>query len=191
VAFLGFLPLFSITSFYAWISEAIRMKRAGDYICFIEERVAALIKLDPEPEELTEGIWLPHQKKIEEGFGMVHCGFSLTAPLNWERWLRKSKPPLLAFWTTSGHQVLGYGIRLAFFPLVTIMSWVVGFHYWCFHKPRPTIATLPSVLILIGAFMMVVALLIGCVWAYGQLIRSPGSLPFGNSRASQQAGSAS
>lgn|GEM_PF-1991078 len=123
------IPIIAAISMFFWLSEAIRLKRAGDYICLIEQKVKIILN-EFKQYHLTKAKWLELQEKIEESIGLPHSSLDLSSPLVWEQWLRdmNSKKTL-----TGGHFVWIYIIKLAIFPLLMFSSFLIGTYYVISH----------------------------------------------------------
>jgi hypothetical protein len=137
--FLGFVPLLAIASLYIWIGEVVRMKRAGDYLCLIEDKMAILTRDDTLMPDMPN--WSEARKDVEIWLRLRDSQMSLRDPLNWERWLRRTRPPVWAL-SSSGHQLPTYLARIAFFPAVTLLSLSVG-SYYCWYV-LPLLPMAPS-----------------------------------------------
>lgn len=108
-ALLAFLPNLQVNSFIfhfflivviPWIcasstlfilSESQRMKRAGNYICILEEKVKNLCTYENESGSEGEKSWRETQEKIEKRLKMSPSRISLSEPLCFERWIRELK----------------------------------------------------------------------------------------------------
>ena len=106
-ALLAFLPNLQVNSFMfhfflivviLWIcassaliilSESQRMKRAGNYICILEEKVKNLCACEHESRGEGEKSWRLTQEKIEKWLKMSPSRISLLEPLCFERWIRE------------------------------------------------------------------------------------------------------
>lgn len=107
IALLAFLPNLQVNSFMfhfflivviPWVcgsstliilSESQRMKRAGDYICILEEKVKNLYACEHESRGEGEKSWRLTQNKIEKWLKMSPSRISLFEPLCFERWIRE------------------------------------------------------------------------------------------------------
>lgn len=107
IALLAFLPNLQVNSFMfhfflivviPWVcgsstliilSESQRMKRAGDYICILEEKVKNLYACEHESRGEREKSWRLTQNKIEKWLKMSPSRISLFEPLCFERWIRE------------------------------------------------------------------------------------------------------
>ena len=108
-ALLAFLPNLQVNSFMfhfflivviPWIcasatliilSESQRMKRAGNYICILEEKVKNLCTCENESGSEGEKSWRLTQEKIEKWLKMRPSRISFLEPLCFERWIRELK----------------------------------------------------------------------------------------------------
>ena len=108
-ALLAFLPNLQVNSFMfhfflivviPWIcasatliilSESQRMKRAGNYICILEEKVKNLCPYENESGSEGEKSWRLTQEKIEKWLKMSPSRISFLEPLCFERWIRELK----------------------------------------------------------------------------------------------------
>lgn len=75
------IPMISLSSITFVLSESIRMKRAGDYICVLESKVDLLKLQHQEPNKS----W---QKNIEKELNLQNSNVSLFRPLAFESWIR-------------------------------------------------------------------------------------------------------
>ena len=106
-ALLAFLPNLQVNSFMfhfflivviPWIcasstliilSESQRMKRAGNYICILEEKVKNLCTYENESGSEDEKSWQLTQEKTEKWLKMCPSRISFLEPLCFERWIRE------------------------------------------------------------------------------------------------------
>lgn len=136
--FLLLVPLLSAIAMVLWLGEAIRFKRVGDYISMLEQKFGLLFDASADQHPLNTE-WSLIQRELEKRLNLVESPLLLYDPLGWEQWLRNTrrerKGSLIL--ETSGHQTLIYLLRLAFFPLVMIFSYVIGADYVRSHPPAP------------------------------------------------------
>lgn len=175
VIFLGFVPLLAFVTLFIWIGEMIRMKRAGDYLCVIEKKMAVLA--DDAGLAPDFGSWKVTKQTIEVDLAFELSGLPLTDPLNWERWLRDARPPTFSL-SSSGHQWITNLARAAFFPLVAFCSMAIGtYHYVRVPKPEPF--SLPSwffSMLITFAWLVIGSLTGFAAWmTYKQLFKRPTS----------------
>lgn len=140
------IPLLSAMAMFLWLGEAARFKRVGDYICFIEQKAGMIIDVFKQQYAVKEK-WLPLQKQIEENIAISHSSLDLSDPLAWEQWLKDMKGKG-GTGSTEGHLAWIYKIRLAFFPLLMLFSFLTGTYYVLTH-PR----FVPSWLAPFGSFI--------------------------------------
>jgi len=81
-------PWISVYAVLTILAESQRLKRAGDYICFLEEKVRLLCTTtDSLQKQYIEG-WDKNQKVIEAWLNIEHSNLKLSSPLCFERWIR-------------------------------------------------------------------------------------------------------
>lgn len=107
-----------------WLGEAIRFKRAGDYIYFIEDKVGMILD-DFKSKHGIKKKWEKLQAKITEDLLLKHSDVDMSDPIVWEHWLRDNKGKCI----TQGHLKTIYFIRLSFFMLVMIFSLLIATYY--------------------------------------------------------------
>lgn len=124
------IPVLSAMAMFLWLGEAARFKRVGDYICLIEQKAGMILDVFKQQNAVKEK-WGALQKQIEEKIAISHSSLDLSDPLAWEQWLKdmKGKGP------TEGHLAWLYKIRIAFFPLLMLFSFLTGTYYVLTH-PR-------------------------------------------------------
>jgi len=88
--------------------------------------------------------WAHLQEQIEDKIAISHSSLDLSDPLAWEQWLKDRKGK----GATEGHLAWIYKIRLAFFPLLMLFSFLTGTYYLLTH-PR----FVPSWLAPFGSFI--------------------------------------
>lgn len=137
------IPLLSAMAMFLWLGEAARFKRVGDYICLIEQKAGMILDIFKQQYAVKER-WGPLQKQIEEKIAISHSSLDLSDALAWEQWLKDMKGK----GTTEGHLAWIYKIRLAFFPLMMLFSFLTGTYYVLTH-PR----FVPSWLAPLGNFI--------------------------------------
>jgi hypothetical protein len=192
VSFGLLIPIFSVVSFYVWIGEAVRMKRAGDYLVMLELKAELLLKRPINSDSLDMPIrtvveeWTTLQRSTEDALRLVRSERPLVAPLHWERWLRETRPGLLDIKTVSGHQSVTYAARLAFFPVMAVVSWFIARFYMYSHVYYLlVIYRVPIVhfnITLQGAMWCVLVTILLCLGfafrlVYYQLIKKPSRAP--------------
>jgi hypothetical protein len=125
-----FIPIIALGISFLILTEAIRLKRIGDYICFIEIKLSSLFK------EITQKNiknWTSCQKIIENKLFFPHVSIDLSEPLIWERWLRCSSVdeyPKKKF-TLAGHLKWAYVLRIGLFAIISFLSFVIAaVHYY-------------------------------------------------------------
>jgi len=130
--FFIFTPLFSAMTMFLWLGEAVRFKRAGDYICLIEQK-AGMVLDDVKQKYSIKENWDQLKRHIEESIRIPSTSndLDLSDPLAWEQWLKdmKGKGP------TVGHLAMIYKIRLGFFILLMSFSFITG-NYYVFTHPK-------------------------------------------------------
>lgn len=119
------VPILSAVSLLIWIGEARRFRRAGDYLCLVERKVWLAIKALALPRALEQE-WPSQQMLFEVALGFIPTE-PLCGPLSWEQWLRTARSRTRFEWSvTSGHDLLLYIVRAAFFPAIMAVSMVLG-----------------------------------------------------------------
>ncbi|GAG99560.1 unnamed protein product, partial [marine sediment metagenome] len=143
-----FVPTLAIGVAFLVLGEAVRFKRVGDYICFIEAKLTLLFK---ESYGVKIENWDSWQREIEKALLLTHIPIDISNPLAWERWLRgapkesflnnlrdsllclrhlKDWAQLLAClkvqFPLTGHLGWVYGIRIGIFAIISIFSWGVA-----------------------------------------------------------------
>ena len=83
------IPWICTSSTLIILSESQRMKRAGNYICILEEKVKNLCNYENESGSEGEKSWRLTQEKIEKWLKMCPSRISLLEPLCFERWIRE------------------------------------------------------------------------------------------------------
>ena len=83
------IPWICASSTLIILSESQRMKRAGNYICILEEKVKNLCNYENESGSEGEKSWRLTQEKIEKWLKMCPSRISLLEPLCFERWIRE------------------------------------------------------------------------------------------------------
>ncbi len=124
LVFFVLVPAISCMSMLIWLGEATRMKRAGDYICLIEEKASLLLKEFKRQYNL-KCKWDRRSDEIQKDLLMSPSELDLSDPLVWERWLREGRERGFA----RGHQMGFYLIRLGFFPAVMTSSLAIASYY--------------------------------------------------------------
>lgn len=122
------VPLLSGMSMFLWLGEAVRFKRVGDYICFIEQKAGMIIDDFKSQTNINEK-WKMLQQEIEKNLLMHHSTLDMSDPLVWEQWLREMKGKSI----TEGHLTLIYLIRFSFFPILMILSLLFATYYTLSH----------------------------------------------------------
>ena len=80
-------PWISACAVLTILAESQRLKRAGDYICFLEEKV----KLLWQPSDTLsqyEKVWERRQNDVEDWLRIKHTDLKLSDPLCFEHWIR-------------------------------------------------------------------------------------------------------
>ncbi len=75
------IPIISLSSITFILSESMRMKRAGDYICILESKVKKIISF---PKKINNS-W---QANIENELKITKSDIDLLNPLAFESWIR-------------------------------------------------------------------------------------------------------
>ena len=83
------IPWVCASSTLIILSESQRMKRAGDYICILEEKVKNLCAYENESRGEGKESWRRTQEKIEKWLKMIPSRISFLEPLCFERWIRE------------------------------------------------------------------------------------------------------
>jgi hypothetical protein len=167
--FMVLVPLLATFSMFIWLGEAIRLKRAGDYLAFLEQKVGLLFSTSgAEPHLMKERVLILQQEAAAK-LGLMNSPIALIDPLGWEQWLRNARSRATIF-STSGHQRLVYGVRLVFFPLITLVSYGIGLYYVVQHEIVGTdvLSLRIAYLLLAGLFgflMIVVSIVFGILIA--------------------------
>ena len=81
------LPWISACAVLTILAESQRLKRAGDYICFLEEKAKLLWKPSDTLSQY-EKVWKRKQKVVEKWLRIKHTNINLSGPLCFERWIR-------------------------------------------------------------------------------------------------------
>lgn len=81
------LPWISACAVLTILAESQRLKRAGDYICFLEEKVKLLWKPSDTLSQY-EKVWKRKQRVVENWLRIKHTNIKLSGPLCFERWIR-------------------------------------------------------------------------------------------------------
>lgn len=126
------LPLASLMFMHIWLGEAVRLKRVGDYLAFVEQKIGILFSVNCGISKLIYEEIHIIQKESERIFKFTQVPIGLINPLCWENWLRSSRPQggyaLAKIFNVSGHQTFLNLVRLSFFPAVAIVSIYIGFY---------------------------------------------------------------
>jgi hypothetical protein len=124
-AFCLLVPALCAMTMLLWLGEAARMKRAGDYVGILEQKVSLL--LDEFRRESTEFQfeWAQVQARIEKNLNLSFTEVDLVDPLAWEQWLKE----MAGRNTSEGHLKLLYQLRIAFFPFLMASSLFIGMYY--------------------------------------------------------------
>ena len=124
-----FVPIIALGISFLILAEATRLKRVGDYICFIEIKLSSLFK------EITEKNiknWTSCQKIIENKLLYPHVYIDLSEPLIWERWLRCSSAdecPKKIF-TLTGRSNWAYKLRIGLLLAISCLSFGIAAVYY-------------------------------------------------------------
>ena len=81
-------PWISVYAVLTILAESQRLKRAGDYICFLEEKVRLLCTTTDSLQKQYIEVWDNKQKVIEDWLNIKHSNLKLSSPLCFERWIR-------------------------------------------------------------------------------------------------------
>ena len=81
-------PWISVYAVLTILAESQRLKRAGDYICFLEEKVRLLCTTTDSLQKQYIEEWDNKQKVIEDWLKIEHSNLKLSSPLCFERWIR-------------------------------------------------------------------------------------------------------
>lgn len=119
------VPILSSMSMFLWLGEAIRFKRVGDYICMLEQKIGYFVDKFEIISDLKSN-WEILQKNIELNMKMSGSQLNLIDPLTWEQWLRATRKGIF---NLEGHQELIYVLRLSFFPITMIFSFLIATYY--------------------------------------------------------------
>lgn len=140
VVFMVLVPLLAAFSMFIWLGEAIRFRRVGDYLSFLEQKIGLLFETSGAVSPTMAEQLAVLQKEAESKLGFVPSPILMSDPLAWEQWLRNTRA---SGWKalvveTSGHQQLVYLTRLAFFPFIMLLSYGVGVYYVSRYPPSPS-----------------------------------------------------
>lgn len=83
-----FVPFVCFTTIMMILSESIRMKRAGDYICFLEKKSELLFQDNAFFRHSKT--WDKTQINIEKWLHLEKSDLKMIAPLCYEQWIRES-----------------------------------------------------------------------------------------------------
>ncbi len=119
IALYFLIPIFILTATFLWLGEAMRFKRAGDYLCLIEAKLSMF--LQNSLGEFKES-WHLRQGEFEDKLRFPHANIDFSDALGWEQWLRDMIDKPAPF----GHLALIYKIRLGFFMLIFSASFATG-----------------------------------------------------------------
>lgn len=81
-------PWISAYAVLTILAESQRLKRAGDYICFLEEKARLLCTTTDSLQKQYIEVWNKKQKVIEDWLNIKHSNLKLSSPLCFERWIR-------------------------------------------------------------------------------------------------------
>ena len=81
-------PWISVYAVLTILAESQRLKRAGDYICFLEEKVRLLCTTTDTLQKQYIEVWDNKQKVIEDWLNIKHSNLKLSSPLCFESWIR-------------------------------------------------------------------------------------------------------
>lgn len=165
------VPLLAAFSMFIWLGEAIRMRRVGDYLTFLEQKIGLLFSIGS--NAISNSIYKQIkilQEKAEKCLGFVRSPIDLIDPLCWEHWLRNTRSlQKISFFETSGHQMMIYLIRLIFFPMIAITSFGIGTYRAVHHIDWSKINSWsidPLFLALIIGFLIITTFVYGFNIAY-------------------------
>lgn len=81
-------PWISVYAVLMILAESQRLKRAGDYICFLEEKARLLCTTTDSLQKQYIEAWDKKQKVIEDWLNIKHSNLKLSSPLCFEHWIR-------------------------------------------------------------------------------------------------------
>jgi len=124
------VPTFSAFIMIFWLGEAARLKRAGDYLCLVEQKLSLL--LENSMPQVLRSTWPEIQRRAElalhlrEDDPTEDDDLVLADPLAWEQWLRLRRGRSII----DGHLEKLFQLRLAFFLALSWGSWSFGLLYF-------------------------------------------------------------
>jgi hypothetical protein len=124
-AFYLLVPALCAMTMLLWLGEAARMKRAGDYIAILEQKVGLLLDQFRRESREFEFEWAQVQARIEKNLNLSLTEVDLGDPLAWEQWLKE----MAGRNASEGHLKLLYQLRIAFFPFLMVSSLSIGMYY--------------------------------------------------------------
>ena len=119
-----FIPIMALGITFLILTEAMRFKRIGDYICFLEIKLSLLLK------DITENNmnnWTSYQVIIENKLLFPHVSINLSEPLIWERWLRECPKKIF---TLVGHLDWIYKLRIGLLGIISFLSLIISVYYY-------------------------------------------------------------
>lgn len=128
LTFFILVPLLSAMTMFLWLGEAARFKRVGDFICLIEQKVGLVLDEFKHQSGLKEK-WATFQAQMEDSISISSSSLDLSDPIVWEQWLRGMKGKNLAV----GHLAWVYIVRLLFFVILMVFSFLTGSYYVLTH----------------------------------------------------------
>ena len=158
-----FIPLLAGATLVLWLGEAIRLKRAGDYICFIEQKVSLLFDDFRNRSGITS-YFNEWQETLTASFQLTPSDVDLSEPMAWEQWLKDMKDREKSKHnSTEGHQKYIYLYRLAFIVILPFVSLVAGLIYcWPSNSIMHTQPVLFYVELIIGGSVFIFSLCVTC-----------------------------
>lgn len=122
---------FFLLILFSWISacavltilaESQRLKRAGDYICFLEEKVKLLWKPTDSLRTLYVDVWDEKQKVIEDWLTIKHTNCKLSAPLCFENWIRCLDMGVFSYGRSSFMFIMRFALIYIAIPATSIIA---------------------------------------------------------------------
>lgn len=126
------VPIFSLFLMLFWLGEAARFKRAGDYLCLVEQKLTLLLRTAEAIPTALNTEWPEQQRRAEYALNLrpsIAAGpfdFIVEDPVAWEQWLRARKGRS----AIDGHLERLYQARLAFFMVLSFGSLGFGVVYF-------------------------------------------------------------
>jgi len=110
------IPTISLSSIIFILSESLRMKRAGDYICILESKTKKVNVFFNKFDDK----W---QKNVEDNLKIAHSSVNLLEPLGFERWIRNLTSKKKVFY---GRASLILQLRFIILFIVPFISIIVS-----------------------------------------------------------------